>query len=205
MRVYVYVDGFNFYYRALKDTPFKWLNLHSLATRLLRPGDQVEAIRYFTARVSPRAGNPGAPRRQQILLSALATLPNFHVHYGRFLPKTKRRPLVSNPAQFVEILDTEEKGLDVNLAVHLVNDGWRKRYDLALVISQDTDLIEPIRIVAKELGIPVGLVWSQGQPNPQMKAAATFVRHVRRSDLTLSLFPDPIVTPTGRIHKPAGW
>ena len=31
MRTQVYVDGFNLYYGALKDTPFKWLDPVKLA------------------------------------------------------------------------------------------------------------------------------------------------------------------------------
>jgi uncharacterized LabA/DUF88 family protein len=49
------------------------------------------------------------------------------------------------PTRFVEILDTEEKGSDVNLAVHIINDAWSNHFDVALVLSQDTDLIEPLR------------------------------------------------------------
>lgn len=70
MRVYVYVDGFNLYYRALRCTPHKWLNLDLLARRLVRPGDSIDLVRYFSARVKARAGDPDAPRRQQIYLSA---------------------------------------------------------------------------------------------------------------------------------------
>lgn len=70
MRVFVYVDGFNLYYRALKGTPFRWLNLDLLAKRLVRPGDTIDRVRYFTARVKARAGDPDAPRRQQVYLSA---------------------------------------------------------------------------------------------------------------------------------------
>lgn len=208
MRVYVYVDGFNLYYRALKDTPHKWLNLDALATRLLKPGDTVEKVRYFTARVSPRAGDPDAPRRQQLLLTALGTLPNLQIHYGTFLPKTKRRPLVgTNPPRFVEVHDTEEKGSDVNLAVNLLHDGWQKRYDLALVLSQDTDLIEPLRMVSQELKLLVGLVWLDGRnAYANLTHAASFVRHLSKSDLAASQFPNPLTLPGGRtIQKPATW
>lgn len=142
MRVRVYVDGFNLYYRALKHTPYRWINLVELAKRMLDPSDEVQQLRYFTARVKARATDPDAPRRQQIYLAALATLPNVTVHYGRFLAKTKTRPLASNPRTYVEVLDSEEKGSDVNLAVHLVNDGWQGAFDVALLLSQDTDLAE---------------------------------------------------------------
>ncbi len=207
MRVYVYVDGFNLYYRALKHSRCKWLNLHALAERLLNAGDTVVVVRYFTARVSARSGDRDAPRRQQMLFNALKTIPSIQFHYGKFLPKTKRRPLVSNPSQFVEVHDTEEKGSDVNLAVHLLHDGWKGSYDVALVLSQDTDLIEPIRLVTQELGRKVGLVWLDGRrPNGNMAAAATFVRHISSADLAASQFPNPIITSNGaEIHKPTTW
>ena len=206
MQVYAYVDGFNFYYRALKGTRFKWLDPSRLAARLLDPGDTVAMVRYFTARVSARSGDPDAPRRQQILFNALKIVPNFEIHYGRFLPKKKMRPLVST-GKFVEVHDTEEKGSDVNLATHLLNDGWRKRYQVALVFSQDTDLIEPIRIVAQELGLKVGLVWLDGgRPNKHLASAASFVRDLRQSDLAASQFPNPIVLSDGKeLHRPARW
>ena len=63
MRTRVYVDGFNLYYGALKDTPFKWLNLVELIRRLLPVGHAVDKLNYFTARVSG-VSDPGAPARQ---------------------------------------------------------------------------------------------------------------------------------------------
>jgi uncharacterized LabA/DUF88 family protein len=207
MRFRVYVDGFNLYYRALKDTPYRWVNLVALASRLLDTTDVIGHVRYFTARIKGRATDPDAPRRQQIYLSALATLPNVTAHYGRFLAKTKTRPLAANPRSYVEILDSEEKGSDVNLAVHLVNDGWRGQYDAALVLSQDTDLAEAMRIVRDELGLKVGLVWLDGRrPNPNLSDVASFVRHVSKADLAASQFPNPIVRQDGtRLHKPESW
>ena len=50
-RSFVYVDGFNLYYRALAQKPHKWLNLYALATRML-PTNYIVEIRYYTARVS---------------------------------------------------------------------------------------------------------------------------------------------------------
>jgi hypothetical protein len=129
------------------------------------------------------------------------------IHYGRFLAKTKKRPLASNPSQFVEVLDSEEKGSDVNLASHLINDGWRKRYEAALVLSQDTDLIEPIRIARDEVNLPVGLVWLDGrQPQRELADASSFVRHISAADLRTSQFPNVIKRSTGKqIIKPVEW
>jgi uncharacterized LabA/DUF88 family protein len=206
MRAFVYVDGFNLYYRALKSTAHKWLDLSSAAARLLSKGEQVEKVRYFTARVSPRAGDTDAPRRQQLYLSALATDPKVHVHYGTFLSKTKMRPLVAG-GRFVEIHDTEEKGSDVNIAAHLFNDAWAGSFDLALVMSQDTDLVEPIRILVHERKITVGLIWLDNRkPNGKLAAAASFVRHLKTADLAAAQFADPIIRADGhRISKPQAW
>ncbi len=61
--VNVYIDGFNLYYGALKRTPYKWLDL-GLLTRTLLPADTVQAIHYFTARVSSRPYNPTSAHDQ---------------------------------------------------------------------------------------------------------------------------------------------
>lgn len=104
-RTIIYVDGFNLYYRALKGTPYKWLNLKALASQLLRPDNRIVAIKYYTARVTG-ATDPGSPRRQQAYLNALHSIPEVEIHFGRFLAKTITRPLVKPPAvgpRFVEV------------------------------------------------------------------------------------------------------
>ena len=77
----MYVDAFNLYYRALKGTPYKWLDIRKLCEYLL-PRHQIDVVKYFTARVSARPGDPDQPTRQQAFLRALATLPSFEIFYG---------------------------------------------------------------------------------------------------------------------------
>jgi hypothetical protein len=207
VRVYVYVDGFNLYYRALRGTPHKWLNPLALAESVLDPTDQIDCIRYFTARVSSRSGDPDAPRRQEIYLKALRTLPGIKFHFGRFLPKTKVRPLVANPNEYVEVHDTEEKGSDVNLASYLIHDGWRDLYDAALVISQDSDLCEAMRIVRNDLEKAVGVLWLEsGEPGRRFRNVTSFVRHATPARLAATQFASPLMGKDGRlIEKPADW
>ena len=207
MRVYVYVDGLNVYYRALQHSRNKWLDLNQLAVRLLNPDDTVEKIKYFTTRVGARTNDLDAPRRQQLYLNALNTLPNIEMHFGSFLTKTKTRPLQANPTQFVTVLDTEEKGSDVNLASHLIHDGWQGVYDLALVMSQDSDLIEPLRMVKEDLRKTVGLIWLDGRrPNPRLTRVASFVRHASPADFAASQFDNPLLDANGnQITKPNTW
>ncbi len=136
----LYVDGFNLYYRALKDSPFRWLDLRELAEALF-PKDRINRVCYFTARLSARPGN--APQRQQAYLRALATLPGFDTYYGVFRSRVKHRPLaepVAGLPAYVLVRDSEEKGSDVNLATRLLVDGFNGEYQQAVVIvlSQDS-------------------------------------------------------------------
>ena len=207
-RTTLYIDGFNLYYRALKGTRFKWLNIKKMAQQILATHNDITCVKYFTARVSGQR-SPNGPRDQQAYLDALSTLPEVQIILGRFLTKPIRRPLVApvpGLPRFVEVHTTEEKGSDVNLAVHLVNDAWAKRFDVAVVVSNDSDLEEPIRIVKDELRKPVGLLCPHdGYPAAQLKAAATFVRHIRDNHLRASQFPSPILHNGKQIVKPADW
>ena len=89
-RVMMYVDGFNLYY-GLKSKGWKryyWLDIRRMAERMLRPDQELVAVRYFTAAVQPRPNDPGKPVRQRAYLEALATLRNLRIHYGYFSTQT---------------------------------------------------------------------------------------------------------------------
>ena len=204
MRTIVYVDGFNLYYGALKGTHFKWLDLHKLC-RLLLPQNQIVGIKYFTARVSARPQDPDQPTRQQTYLRALQTLPNLEIIYGHFLAHEILMPRANNPARQVKVIKTEEKGSDVNIAAHMVNDGHRRRYEMAVLISNDSDLLEPLKIVRTELNLPVGILNPQKRPSRVLLQHASFVKKIRRGPLQASQFPARLQDANGRFRKPAGW
>lgn len=208
LRTYIYVDGFNLYNRALKGTAYKWLNLKVLCEHVLNPANEIIAVKYYTARVSGER-DPDQPRRQQIYFNALETLPEISIYYGKFLPKKIRRPLVTPVAglpKFVEVHTIEEKGSDVNLAAHLVRDGFKDLFDVAVVLSKDTDLIEPMRIVRHELGKVVGMICPDKAAPQGLKDVASFVRHITHSRLAAGQFPNPVIAADGtKINKPADW
>lgn len=207
LRVAVYVDGFNLYYRGLRKTSYKWVNLQLLSEALLSKNDKITSIKYFTADVSPKSGDPEAPVRQQTYLRALRTIPNLTIHHGRFLSKTKTRPLVSDPNTYVEVHDTEEKGSDVNLASHLLKDAFENHFDAALVFSQDTDLCEPIRVVFEDLKKVVGVVWMDGSnPGKRHRKITSFIRHANPSVINRCQFPETVIGRGGmKIQRPKGW
>jgi hypothetical protein len=64
MKTYIYIDGFNFYYGAVRNTPYKWLDFKALFSNLLQPQHNIACIKYFTANVSGKI-DPTQPIRQQ--------------------------------------------------------------------------------------------------------------------------------------------
>ena len=207
LKMNVYVDGFNLYYGALKKTPYKWLDLSGLCNLLL-PHDTINRIRYFTARVSSYAHDPDAPNRQQVYLRALATLPIVTIHYGHFLANTAWMPLAASPTippQMVHVRKTEEKGSDVNLATYLLRDAFVGDYEGAALITNDSDLLEPIKIVRAELGLTVGLLNPHPTPSKVLVREASFIKLIRPGLLAKCQFPSPIRSAGGGIHKPASW
>jgi uncharacterized LabA/DUF88 family protein len=202
----VYIDGFNLYYRAVKGTPYKWLNLAKLCQFLL-PEYEITAIRYFTAIVESRPGDPQQQQRQQAYIRALETAPLLTVHYGLFQTNVVRlalaHPSPSGP-KTVEVLRTEEKGSDVNLATYLLADGFESRYDVGVVMSNDSDLIEPINVVRGDIGLPIGVVITDPK-TVKSKLPADFTRRIKLRNLRACQFPERLTDATGVIHKPATW
>jgi len=205
MRAIIYVDGFNLYYGALRGTPYKWLDPSKLCAVLL-PGDTVVKIRYFTARISARAGDADKPLRQQVYLRALRTLePLVSIHFGHYLSSTTRAAVVTPPPSTIEVWKTEEKGSDVNLATFLLLDAFDGRMDAAVVLSNDSDLLMPLRVARQRFGLTVGLLNPHPMPSKALAPVASFVKQVRAGPLSASQFPDVLTDGKGEIRRPAAW
>ena len=100
---------------------------------------------------------------------------------------------------------TEEKGSDVNLATHILVDCFNSDYDAAVIVSNDTDLLEPIRVVRGQLGYPVGVLNPQKQQIRVLAKAATLYKRIRQGPLQASRFPPTLTDAHGTITKPQGW
>jgi uncharacterized LabA/DUF88 family protein len=207
MDTVIYIDGFNLYYGAVKDTPFKWLNVQTMC-QLLLPNYTIVKIKYYTARVSARPGDPGQPVRQQTFLRALATIPNLEIVYGQFLQSKISMPL-ANPhpggPRFATVIKTEEKGSDVNIAAHMVHDAHLGLYETAVIVSNDSDLVEPVKIVRYELNKDVGMLNPHKRPSYDLKRYVTFMKPIRKGVLRQSQFPAQLRDANGMFHKPHSW
>jgi len=216
MRTLVYIDAFNLYYGALKRTPHRWLDLQRLMANTF-PKNRIVGIKYFTARVNALPGDDGQPLRQQLYFRALGTLPLVSIIEGHYLSHPKRMPLtrpLPNGQRTVEVIFTEEKGSDVNLASHLLFDAFTDAYDCAIVVSADSDLATPIEMAKNRLGKTIGvqvpqLLGKKGkQPrrSARLQQVATFYRKgLREGVLAASQFPDTLTDSVGVFRKPSSW
>ena len=173
--------------------------------------------------MKPRPGNPYSPLRQNVYLRALRTVPRLEIHEGHFLTNERWLPFASTLASGIppvpdvielhkktgipmaKVIKVEEKGSDVNLATYLLLDGFREEYEIAVIISNDSDLVEPINVVRKEFGLVVGVLNPHRNTSYALKRAASFYRPIRHGALKVSQFPETVMTPQGPVTKPEKW
>lgn len=207
IKTYVYVDGFNLYYGCLRGTPYRWLDLEQFC-RLMLPPNDVQRINYYTAKVGARIGDPDQPIRQSTYLRALATLPTARVHFGHYLSHPVSMPLekpLPGGPRFARVIKTEEKGSDVNLATHLIRDAYENAFDVAVIVTNDSDLRAPVELVNTHLGKRVGILNPHKYAAVELTKVATFLKTIRSGVLRASQFPDTLSDAKGTFHKPAGW
>lgn len=203
-----YIDGFNFYYGAVKDTSWRWLDMEALCRSLVR-GVTVEEVHYFTARVKNRPDDPGQSQRQDLYLRALLTRPHVRVTYGHFAQRHKVLPTARSvrrpPIERVRVQTEEEKGSDVNLASWLLHDAFNDLMDVAVVVSNDSDLQTPVDMV-RHLDKKVYVVNPHRHSGQRATLIGTQSIHLRRWHLDKHQLPDEVVDADGRtLRRPPDW
>lgn len=106
---------------------------------------------------------------------------------------------------FRRVLKTEEKGSDVNLASHLLLDTFKDNFDVAVLITNDSDLLTPMRIAKEEFGKVIGLINPQARASRELAKNASFVKQIRAGALAQSQFPVTLSDRKGSFHKPKAW
>jgi len=191
-RVVAYIDGYNLYFglRAAGWKRYLWLDLQSLARRLLKPNQSLVFTKYFTAMVSYPEDKL---KRQTLFIDALRTLDDFEIFYGQF----QANPRKCRSCGFTENVP-QEKMTDVNIAVEMMKDAFQDAFDTALLISGDGDLTSPISAVRDlfpSKRIIVAFPPRRKSYRLQEKAHGSFI--IGRNNLAKSVFPGKLVTATG--------
>lgn len=154
-RVCIFIDGSNFYHALVDNGKSPGVDFGKLAIALLGEKRQLVQVYYYnTPLLSPKATDLNAEakekarRSQQRFFNALRYVPHLTFKQGRF----QRLP---NGGQV-------EKGVDVMIAVDMVNLAYKKIYDVAILISSDADLKSAVEVVKSETGKSVELAQVEG-------------------------------------------
>ena len=200
-RVIAYIDGFNLYF-GLKSKGWKryyWLNLQKLALNLLKANQNLGMTKYFTSRVSVP---PSKVHRQGKFIEALETLNHFNIYYGHYLsnPKTCRK------CGNVELVPSE-KMTDVNIAVEMLTDAFEDKFDCAILITADSDLIGPVKSVLRLFPQKkIVVAFPPDRFSFALKEAASASFTIGRKKIADSVFPNEVKKKDGFIlKKPERW
>jgi len=203
-RVIVYIDGFNLYFglRSKGWRRYYWLNVHQLSLALLKPGQRLNAVHYFTARIRANGQNVDDMRRQSLYIEALQTLPDTTLHFGHYLDKPRQCRQCG--AQW---MDYEEKMTDVNIAVQMLADAFDDRFDTALIISADSDLTTPVSKVRQRFPAKrVVIAQPPGRHSTALCNSASGHFTIGEAKLRASQFPDHVQRADGfMLLRPAHW
>jgi uncharacterized LabA/DUF88 family protein len=199
-RVIVYIDGFNLYF-GMREAGFdqcRWLNIRKLAENLLQPGQELKQIKYFTSRVS---NNPDKQKRQSTYIDALESV-NVKIFYGNYQDgsiECKRCGHIWHTAK--------EKMTDVNIATSIIIDAFKDEYDMAMLISGDSDLVPPIKSVHEHFkNKRVFIAFPPKRHNSSMSLIAKGSLIIGRKKLVDSQFDEEVISKTGyKLKIPMNW
>jgi uncharacterized LabA/DUF88 family protein len=199
-RVIVYIDGFNLYF-GIKEAGLeqcKWLDLQLLAINLLQANQELIEVKYFTSRV---CNNPDKQKRQTTYLEAIESK-GIKIYYGHYQSgKIECRTCGSVWCTY------NEKMTDVNIATHIIVDAYQDKYDMAMLISGDSDLVTPIKAVHEHFkNKRVFIAFPPKRHNNSMALVAKGSMTIGRKKLIDSQLPDKIAKRDGFIlKKPIEW
>jgi len=200
-RVITYIDGFNLYF-GLKQKygrKYIWLDIEQLSKSLLKNNQALSRVKYFTSRIGD---NPDKVHRQETYLDALSTLPLVNTYYGQYLINNHKCPTCGS----IEHIPSE-KMTDVNIATHMLVDAFTNLFDIAILISGDSDLSGPI-IKIKRLfpDKKIVVAFPPERSSFMLKKVSSAYFSIGRVKFEQSQFPENLITPKGfKITKPMTW
>ena len=195
-RIICLVDGFNLYHSLDENKlhHYKWLNLKALAKSFLKKNQKLNSLYYFTAYTY---WNIAKKQRHKIYVEALKRT-GVRVIFGEFKQKRKKCPNCK------KIISTfEEKRTDVNIAVKLLTLANEDKFDMAMIISGDSDFIPAIQEV--QLKYPdkkITIISPFGRKTEALKKSCNFHMKIKAKHLKSNLLENKI---SENIKKPLKW
>lgn len=199
-RVSVYIDGFNLYF-GLREAGFhhcRWLNVKKLAQNLLQANQTLGEVKYFTSRVS---NSPDKQKRQSTYIDALESV-GVKIIYGNYQDGSEDCKRCGHKWR-----TAKEKMTDVNIATHIIMDAYKDTYDMAMLISGDSDLVPPINAVHENFRKKrVFIAFPPKRHNSSMALIAKGSLILGRKKLVDSQLDEEVFSKTGyKLKIPITW
>ncbi len=201
-RVVFLIDGFNIFHSLDEDQArhkYKWLDLKTLCSLFVKKNMIIEDVYYFTALAT---WDPGKEIRHKLYIKALRHS-GVNPIYGKFKRKDRKCRICKRIYK-----SHEEKLTDVNIAIYLLKLALLDKYDSAIIVSGDTDLIPGIEAVqelypAKKIGIifPIGRSANDLKNLSDLTPMKIKIKHLKASQ-----FPETVMDSEGNgLKKPIEW
>lgn len=199
-RVLAYIDGFNLYF-GMREAGFdrcRWLNVKKLVEDLLQPNQELVGIKYFTSRVS---NNPDKQKRQSTYIDALSSL-DIEIIYGNYQDGSEECHRCGHIWR-----TAKEKMTDVNIATAMIVDAYCDQYDMAMLISGDSDLTPPIKAIHRLISQKrVFMAFPPKRHNSSMALVARGSMIIGRKKLVDAQFDEEVISKTGyKLKIPVEW
>ena len=187
-----------------------------LLSQNLFPELEISQVKLFAGRPKKFLNNPDAPRRQETYFRALELHSQKRIRVYPYKYAKQDRPLplscflALKYTVLVRVTSYQEKQADVDMAIHMVNDAARNRYDVAIVFTGDTDFVNALAMVRDEYHKTVYFVPTSRDGNRhisgRLKEAATDTRIVTEAMLANAQMP-PEIPRQGKtpLRKPREW
>lgn len=202
VKVITYIDGFNLYFGLLDKYGRKyiWLDIETLSQTLLKENQELSQVKYFTSRIGGK--NLAKIERQETYLEALSTLQLVQIFYGQYYINDHICPVCGN----IEHIPSE-KMTDVNIATQMLVDAYENAYDVAILISGDSDLSGPINEVKRLFPAKRMIIAFPPKRNSFMlKQLAHGYFTIGRVKFEQSQFPEIVLRSDGFVlRRPASW
>lgn len=199
-RVIAYIDGFNLYF-GMREAGFdqcRWLNVRKLVEKLLQPNQELIGVKYFTSRVK---NNPDKQKRQSTYIDAIESTKT-QIFYGNYQDGSEECKRCGHIWR-----NAKEKMTDVNIATTLIVDAYKDEYDMAMLISGDSDLTPPINAVHSLFkNKRVFIAFPPKRHNSSMALVAKGSLIIGRKKLVDAQFDEEVISKTGyKLKIPTEW
>jgi uncharacterized LabA/DUF88 family protein len=146
-RVYVFIDGGNLYKSMKIHINWTSINIQKFSEYLCGENRRLVKICYYNAPVNQNE-NPLVYKEQQRFFSALRKTSYLELRLGN-LRKREKEYLCSKCNEKTTITYFVEKGVDVRLAVDLLQYAFDDQYDTAILVTQDGDFVPAVQEVQR--------------------------------------------------------